>query len=530
MTKKTIVVVASKTAPASPEAGAVFGKGVHSLKFLSWKELKGYKPHPNNWKIHPPGQRNAINAATKAIGYADACVINDVTGHFLDGHMRAEEAIKNKEPRVPVLFGTWTAEEELVVLQSKDTIGASFNIDASALDSLTKIVQRQHKTLGEALKTTDAKTAVQRLTQGTAALAKKLLQGEEAGEAMYRPLPFNLPKPSRTRSFDDHTEQVGQTDAEETELDEETGGLPDAGVPTEEDEPAYHPSSLGQQERGYSGDAESDESGDSGSPELSPVFTVPRLRADVIFSPAKFLADDGEPYEDVYGIPELHPDVWSPERYVQPNDAPLPIVWDRTSKTMLPSAVYCYSAGPNFPPEKQGGFLSFHTDDHRFVGARNDVVKFVQKLERQEWKGLFEPEFSVTSALPAAVCLKNLYDSRFCARYWQECYLPIIPILRSWGWFETDPLYPCRLIQPGTPVVGCQARNMKKEERASKMRVLRSLFEYAVDAIESKVIVVYGGKDYEKYLVGNLYKPDKVEYVLTPSFMATRRDLIDENV
>ena len=51
------------------------------------------RPHPRNWRQHPPRQRDALRGVLAEVGYADALLareLPDGTLMLIDGHLRAE--------------------------------------------------------------------------------------------------------------------------------------------------------------------------------------------------------------------------------------------------------------------------------------------------------------------------------------------------------------------------------------------------------------------------------------------------------
>lgn len=107
------------------------------LKF-EYRDPTTIKLNSKNWRVHPRRQRQVYRAFKSQVGWAGAVLINSTTGTLLDGHMRVDEAIKNSEPMVPCLIGTWTEQQENLILQNLDPLGALASTDREALASLTE--------------------------------------------------------------------------------------------------------------------------------------------------------------------------------------------------------------------------------------------------------------------------------------------------------------------------------------------------------------------------------------------------------
>ena len=61
------------------------------------------RPHPNNWRTHPPAQQDALRGVLAEIGYAGALLARELPDgslELIDGHLRAETT---PEAEVPVL-------------------------------------------------------------------------------------------------------------------------------------------------------------------------------------------------------------------------------------------------------------------------------------------------------------------------------------------------------------------------------------------------------------------------------------------
>ena len=60
--------------------------------------------HPSNWRIHPKAQRAALRDLLGSVGFVAQVIVNQRTGHLVDGHLRVEEALSHGQPTIPVLY------------------------------------------------------------------------------------------------------------------------------------------------------------------------------------------------------------------------------------------------------------------------------------------------------------------------------------------------------------------------------------------------------------------------------------------
>jgi DNA modification methylase len=81
-------------------------------------------PNPLNWRTHPAHQREALRGSLDSVGWVQQVVLNQSTGHVVDGHARIEEAIRRGEALVPVLYIDLSPAEEAQIVATLDPIAA----------------------------------------------------------------------------------------------------------------------------------------------------------------------------------------------------------------------------------------------------------------------------------------------------------------------------------------------------------------------------------------------------------------------
>lgn len=121
--------------------------------------------HPDNWRVHPRYQQEALRGVINDIGYIKSVTVNKLTGRVVDGHLRVTLALRDGIPTIPVEYVELTEAEEAEALLTLDPIAALAGSDKDNLETLLAQVQ-----------TDDA--AVMKLLEDTAADAGLDIHGE----------------------------------------------------------------------------------------------------------------------------------------------------------------------------------------------------------------------------------------------------------------------------------------------------------------------------------------------------------------
>jgi DNA modification methylase len=123
-------------------------------------------PNPANWRTHPTDQQQALSGALSEVGWVAQVLVNQTTGHVVDGHLRVKLAISRGEPSVPVLYVELTEAEERLVLASLDPIGAMAEAETLALGELLGNLESVDGELRSLLDRLAAEHGIQTLHEG----------------------------------------------------------------------------------------------------------------------------------------------------------------------------------------------------------------------------------------------------------------------------------------------------------------------------------------------------------------------------
>ena len=97
--------------------------------------------NPNNWRIHPMSQQQALAGVLDDVGWVQRIVVNRRTGHVVDGHLRVALAISREESFVPVEYVDLSEAEESLMLAVLDPISAMAGSDVAKYDQVLREIE-----------------------------------------------------------------------------------------------------------------------------------------------------------------------------------------------------------------------------------------------------------------------------------------------------------------------------------------------------------------------------------------------------
>jgi hypothetical protein len=107
--------------------------------------------HPDNWRIHPKYQQEALRGVINDIGYIKSVTVNKTTGRVVDGHLRVTLALRDNIPLIPVEYVELTEAEEAEALLTLDPIAALAGSDKDNLELLLGQVNTDDAAVSELL-------------------------------------------------------------------------------------------------------------------------------------------------------------------------------------------------------------------------------------------------------------------------------------------------------------------------------------------------------------------------------------------
>ena len=144
-------------------------------------------------------------------------------------------------------------------------------------------------------------------------------------------------------------------------------------------------------------------------------------------------------------------------------------------------------------PEQKGVHFFLHDYQFERVWSRPDrYTEFLQKFAY-----VLSPDFSPYGDSPKAVRIFNIYRKNWCARYWQEHGITVIPTI-TWG-TDSDLEFCC----DGVPKHTTIAVSTMGEGRWANYKSLIRNWNKMLYILEPDVILLYG-KDLRDRLKGNI--------------------------
>jgi hypothetical protein len=106
-----------------------------------------------NWRLHPEAQTTALDGAIDEVSWAGAALYNERTGRLIDGHAR--KGVRSDllvDGKMPVLVGSWTEEQEKLILATLDPLAGLAEVDSKMLESLHQDIEIDNTAVQEMLK------------------------------------------------------------------------------------------------------------------------------------------------------------------------------------------------------------------------------------------------------------------------------------------------------------------------------------------------------------------------------------------
>lgn len=103
--------------------------------------------NPFNFRVHPKRQQDALKGSLDELGWLQDIIVNRVTQHVLDGHLRVQLALRNGEATVPVKYIELDEASERLALAVFDPITYMAETDSAVLDALLREVNTGEEAL-----------------------------------------------------------------------------------------------------------------------------------------------------------------------------------------------------------------------------------------------------------------------------------------------------------------------------------------------------------------------------------------------
>lgn len=85
------------------------------------------------------------------LGWVQKVIVNEKTGHIVDGHLRVQEAMRREEKTVPVDFISVSKSDEKKIIVTLNSVGAMAKAKPDILESLLNEVKFEHRAVDPVL-------------------------------------------------------------------------------------------------------------------------------------------------------------------------------------------------------------------------------------------------------------------------------------------------------------------------------------------------------------------------------------------
>jgi hypothetical protein len=99
--------------------------------------------NPANWRIHPKSQQDALAGVLSEVGWVQSVIVNQRTGHLIDGHLRVQVALRDESKSVPVVYVDLSIEEETLILATLDPLSMLAGTDKEKLAEILSEIESQ---------------------------------------------------------------------------------------------------------------------------------------------------------------------------------------------------------------------------------------------------------------------------------------------------------------------------------------------------------------------------------------------------
>lgn len=264
---------------------------------------------------------------------------------------------------------------------------------------------------------------------------------------------------------------------------------------------------------------------------------------DTVFTPPDEQEDEADPFDNAlgelhgamalkvdmnlqgsnyYNIPELRSDMLLeelPENFdtwggkdATPDDGMTHWLWN-----------YGVASASGLPMDR--ATVCFYTYDEKFESWWDVPDFYVAKMLNSGVKSAVVPDFSFYASEPVAFHVYNAYRGQWMGRYFQECGLKVIPRLQFFNDASLD--FALMGIPKGCPLLIHSAQNLESRGPGKPLtdmeRSAAATINLALERIQPKTFIVYGGPPAHRLVSSGTIKSDHVENIVCLQNFAWKR-------
>ena len=136
-------------------------------------------------------------------------------------------------------------------------------------------------------------------------------------------------------------------------------------------------------------------------------------------------------------------------------------------------------------PDPEGKAVHFFIDDYQFERVWNNPDLYVDKL--RQYACVTAPDFSLFTDMPLATQIFNHYRKHWCAKYWEDNGITVIPTL---AWSLPESYEFCFEGEPTGSVIAVSTVGVMNNDEAQ--RIWKDGMSEAIKRLKPKAVIEYG--------------------------------------
>ena len=154
-----------------------------------------------------------------------------------------------------------------------------------------------------------------------------------------------------------------------------------------------------------------------------------------------------------------------------------------SSITNIPELIGINYAKTCKSPEDKG--VHFFLDDYQFKRVWEEPKRQINKLKK--FRCVCSPDFSIYTDFPKALQIYAHYKKHWCARYWEENGIEVIPTI---GWGDSSSYAWCFDGEPTGGTIAVSSIGTQADSETKKLFIMG--YDAMIERLQPETIIFYG--------------------------------------